>query len=136
MNGKIDINIGDIKLHLWFNNFSKAELAKIILPKDGAFPAKPEEFPLLNAMNRLAEENYLVLMGHIIWTGVLGTSMANDRPAEIEKKHITNHIATATDAELHKIWICFLSAMGVNIGALEDTYNEAPKDVEDSKKKV
>ncbi|AGO48503.1 hypothetical protein Phi18:2_gp54 [Cellulophaga phage phi18:2] len=137
MTGKIDIKIGEKMVHLWFNNYSKAELAKIILPKDKGNPAKPEEFPLLRALNRLAEENYLDLMRDIIWVGILGSSFANDEPNKIEKKEVSNHIATAPESVLYSCWLCFLDAMGVNIDHLEDKITTSSNDDEDeSKKKI
>lgn len=132
MHGKILITLKGVNIHLWFNNFSKEEIAKIILPKDGNFPAKPEEFPLLNAIERLATENYLYLMRDITWSGILGQAFATDTPTKFKKSDIAELIATSSDDELNKVWTCFLSAMGVNVDQLETTLKEGETD----KKKV
>lgn len=129
MHGKSVINIKGNSVHLWFNKFSEQEIAKLVLPKDKkGFDAKPEEFALLAAISRLAEENYLSLMRDIIWSGVLGHNFATDTIQAVSKKDISEMLATTSDSELSTIWVSYLQAMGVNIDNLEDKVEVSRED--------
>jgi hypothetical protein len=137
MNGKILITVNN-KIHqLWFNNFSKAELSKMILPKKDGFPAKPEEFPLISALTRLLDESYLSLMRDIIYSGIMGNSFATNKIPTLSIDEVSEFIATEREDNLYNVWECYLEAMGVNIDNIKDKIkNENDHDPDDSKKKM
>ena len=135
MHGKKIVKIGDKDVLLWFNNYSKAELAKLILPEDNGFPAKPEEFPLLEAFNRMVKENYLDLMRDIVWTGILGACFVKNTIPEVTKTDVSEYLAVCSNLQIQDIFRDCLDAMGVNVDHLKDTYTEPTEEDEGELKK-
>ncbi len=135
MHGKKIVKIGDKDVLLWFNNYSKAELAKLILPEDNGFPAKPEEFPLLEAFNRMVKDNYLDLMRDIVWTGILGACFVKNTIPEVKKTDVSEYLAFCSNLQIQDIFRDCLDAMGVNVDHLKDIYTESAEEDEDEPKK-
>jgi hypothetical protein len=131
MHGKAMLKIGGVLLPLWFNNYSQIELSKLILPADGSYPPKPNEFLLLNAIQRMSEENHLKLMKEVLWSGVLGQAFATDSAPTVDRVALSTLLATTSESELYTVWTCFLEAMGANIDNLE-----ANSSTSDLKKKL
>lgn len=132
MNGKTQIKLGGKQMSLWFNNFAKVELGKMLLPSKNGFPAKPEELQLLDAISKMSKENHLILLSKIIYAGLIGDIYAKDKDPGFERSDITMMVAEADQDELYNCWVVFLDAMGMNL----DKIKKAVEVNETIKKKV
>lgn len=131
MNGRIQLKIGDETIQLWFNNFSKVELGKSLLTTVNGYPAKPNEIEFLQAIQKKATENHLVLLRDVVFAGVIGHAYGTDNLIQYTKPQIAEIIATANQDDLYEVWTTFMDAMGMN---LDGIITEAKKKVKKKKK--
>ena len=130
MNGRIQLKIGDKTIQLWFNNFSKIELGKSLLTTVNGYPAKPNEIEFLQAIQKKATENHLVLLRDVVFAGVIGHAYGTDNLIQYTKLQIAEIIATAKEDDLYEVWTTFMDAMGMN---LDGIITEAKKKVKKKK---
>lgn len=131
MHGRLRIELSGLDVALWFNNFSRLEIAKNLLPPKDGFDAKPQEVELIESIEKLANENHLVLMREIIWSGVVGYAYGTDTKNEFTRVKISELIATADQGNLAQVWSCFLESIGMNLDK-----DETKSTKKDDKKKV
>lgn len=131
MHGRLRIKLNGLDVALWFNNFSRLEIAKNMLPPKDGFKAKPQEIELIEAIEKMANENHLLLMREIIWSGVIGHAYGTDTTNEFTRLKISELIAESDQGALTEIWLVFLESIGMNLDKKEG--EEEKK--EDSKKK-
>ena len=102
-------------LSLWFNNFSKIELGKTILPAKGGYPGKPEEVALLKVIQERAATNHLLLLTDVVHAGLVGHAYGTDSAVKFTRKELAGLVAEANEDELYNVWQTFLEAMGLNL---------------------
>lgn len=115
MHGRSIIKLGETSIHFWFNNFAKIELAKLLLPKEGVFFPKPEEIELLDAIFERANENHLLLVRDIIWSGILGHCFVFPKDEHVSYEELSELIATSPTNDVEGAWVVFMEAMGMNL---------------------
>ena len=126
MHGKIEFTLKGEKLPLWFNNFSKIELGKSLLPSVDGYPSKPEEGKLIKIIQKRVAENHLFLLCDIVHAGLIGHAYATNTGIRYSRAEVGGLIAEADEGELYGVWQTFLEAMGMNLDKI----------VSDSKKKA
>lgn len=129
MNGRFSFEHEGKSIPVWFNNYSRLELAKQILPELKGFPAKPEELPILKAIDQLSKENHLNLIRIILWTGLYGQAYGTFKALEYSMEEVAEIIACASEKTLYDLWIAFLQSMGVSL----DEVRKAIADIEKKK---
>ena len=120
MHGRITVKLMDLEVPLWFNNYSKVELAKILLPGKKGFSGKPEEIALLHAVKKRAEKNHIILMLDLVVSGHLGYVYGTNSSKQISKAVIAEKIAEASQEELYAVWLGYLEAYGFNLDSVSD----------------
>lgn len=134
MNGKIIIQIEGKDIRLWFNNYTKIEIANKLLPMVKGMPPRPEEELLIEAINKVAQENYMLLLKIIVNAGVKGQAYATDKPLQITPEKVSVYIAEASNDDIYTIWVTFLQAFGFDL-LLNDKDADKSEDHEKKKKK-
>ena len=133
MHGKTIIQIEDQAVSLWFNNYSKVEIGRELLPKrEKGYPSRPEEALIVEAIDKWAQENYLNLLKVIINAGIKGMAYATNQPLQVTPDKVALYLAEAESSEVYDIWLTFLQAYGFDL--LLDDEKEFPKLSEDEKK--
>jgi hypothetical protein len=135
MNGKIIIQIEGKDIRLWFNNYTKIEIANKLLPMVSGMPPRPEEELLIEAINKIAKENYMLLLKIIVNAGVKGQAYATDKPLQIAPEKVSVYIAEAANDDIYTIWVTFLQAFGFDL-LLNDKEADKSEDHEKKKKTV
>jgi len=133
MSTRLRINIGGKEIPVWFNNFSKVEIAKNLLKSNGNFPAKPQEIELILAIEKMSNESHLLLMREILWAGIIGHCNGNDEINEFSRKGISILIAEALNDDLISVWMAFLESIGMNLDKVGNDETEA-SNIGDKKK--
>lgn len=126
MHGKSVVQLGGKPVQLWFNNFSKVEMAKWITPKlpvdtkeETKEPKKGDEVLLIEAIDSLARENHLLLLKNIIYCGIVGQAYGTDKAIPMTREQIAEQVATADFEQLYDVWYDFMDAMGFNLPPLK-----------------
>lgn len=106
INKKLELNLGEQKVQLWFNNYAVFELQKMY----GA-----EQSEILNKVSQRAQDNYLLLMSDLIKVGIKGQCLAKGIETPKIYNELGEHLAVANIEELMQVWVVFMEHMGVNI---------------------
>ncbi len=127
MNGRITVKLMELEVPLWFNNYSKVELAKALLPPRKGYSAKPEEVQLLNAVKERAAENHVVLMLDLVDAGHLGYVYGTNSKVRLHREVLAKKLAEASQEELYGVWLAFLEAYGFNLDTVVELSEKKKK---------
>lgn len=127
MESKVVIKFPDKEVLVWFNNYARIEIAKVIGEASGKAFEAISHADILATVGKMAADNHLALMRHIIWAGVLGVAYAKDELPAISRGELFEAIAIADQDEVYSAWKVFLSAMGMNLTAPESEKKKIPK---------
>jgi len=133
MNGRIIVTIAGKEVKLWFNNYSKIEIANALLPKDKGMNPRPEEVQLIEAINKMSHENYMLLLRVVVNAGIKGQAYGTETEVQIKSNVVAGFIASATNEEIYSIWFTFLQAYGFDL--LLDNDESETVSAEEKKKK-
>lgn len=115
MESKVVIKFPEKDVLVWFNNYARIEIAKVIGEASGKAFEAISHADILATVGKMAADNHLALMRHIIWAGVLGVAYAKDELPAISRSELFEAIAVADQDEIYSAWRVFLAAMGMNL---------------------
>lgn len=131
MRGKLEIKLNGEAYSLWFNNYATIEYTKRILARfDGVTvkeKGKERNLTLIEAVEKLNEENEFILLGEMIWAGICGNKHAKDIPYPLERQKVFELVGVADMETLSEVSKAFFEAMGEGLETEKTTKKKKSK---------
>lgn len=113
MTKQIELEILGERRLLVFNNYARVEIAKHI--QTDASEDLPEPVAFLSAIQRLNDQNSLLLFKVLVYAGHCGDCYRKQNVTDLTMEQIGEWIADATNENLYDVFKVFMDAEGMNL---------------------